>query len=490
MSTPLLTLTQLRALEHNAIQSLGNGILMARAGAAAAQWITERWPDLNTPILILCGPGNNGGDGFACALDLIARGYTPKVAAWHDSHTEDARQARACWLEKNTLLGQCPDDLSPYTVVVDALYGIGMSRALSGADLAAAQRMSCTNAHILALDCPSGLDAEHGCWVDHVPGVHADTTLTFIAAKPGLYTGDGTDACGRILIDSLELTVTVHSTPTQGQLNDPTQFQALQTPRKRNTHKGSYGRVGVVGGNQGMVGAALLAARSALRLGAGRVYVHTVGTTAVLFDPTQPELMMRPLQDLKGLEAIVMGCGLGTDERAAQAVASITQHLSEHTTIVVDADALPLFTACVDATKHAGTARFNRVILTPHPLEAARLLHCTVTQIQNDRIGAAQRLAQQTNSIVILKGAGSVIATSDRYWINTTGNPALASAGTGDVLAGMIGALAAQGLPPLEAALAATWLHGAAADLHGFDMGLVASDIPTLAIAALRRLRP
>ncbi len=476
MSTPLIDVVQLRAIESQMQAQLGAGVLMARAGAAAAAWVVARWPDRKTRVLIVCGPGNNGGDGFACANALAAAGYAPTVVALAASITPDAQQVRAQWSAAHPVLTELPC-LEDYTLIIDALFGVGLSRALTDVFLQVTQAINASSAHVLALDCPSGLDVERGAWVGDVPGLRARTTLTFIAAKPGLYTGAATDACGEILIEPLGVNVTTLVQPA-GWLNEPSQFPAVCQPRQRDTHKGTFGTVAVVGGNTGMVGAALLAARAALRLGAGRVYVDAIGAPEMRVDPQQPELMFRALSEVAPVHALVIGCGLGQDERARRA---FTQACTHQALQVIDADALALM----------GQPRAFKcgAVLTPHPLEAARLLQCSASEVQADRIRAALQLAAQTQSVVVLKGAGSVIAADERYWINTTGGPALATAGTGDVLAGMIAALAAQGFSPIESALAATWLHGAAAQAHGADVGLVAGDIAALAAREWVRLR-
>ena len=480
MSTPLLNIAQLRTLEKQMEAQLGAGVLMARAGAATAVWVAAQWPERKTRILIVCGPGNNGGDGYACASALAAAGYAPTVVACAASSTHDAQQARAQWSAAHSVLNELPP-LEGYALIIDALFGVGLSRALSGFMYEAVQAINAAKAkakaHVLALDCPSGLDVERGAWVGDIPGVQAHTTLTFIAAKPGLYTGVATDACGEVIVESLGVDIATWVQPA-GWLNAPEQFSTVCQPRRHDTHKGTYGAVAVVGGNVGMVGAALLAARAALRLGAGRVYVDAIGAPELRVDPLQPDLMFQPIAQLTQIKAVVLGCGLGQDERARAAFA---QALALPVTHIIDADALALLQPDIALTQPA--------VLTPHPLEAGRLLHCSAAEVQRDRIGAARRLAAQTNSVVVLKGAGTVIATKTHYWINPTGNAALATAGTGDVLAGMIAALVAQGHTALESALAATWLHGAAAQAHGADMGLVAGDVAALAVRVLAQLR-
>lgn len=482
MSISLYTTAELRALEASAQADLPPGTLMQRAGRAAAAWIDARCGGGARSALIVCGPGNNGGDGYACACELAVRGHVVECVALANCTTEDARAARAAWLNHG---GRVRAELPPdhhCDVIVDAMFGIGLARPLAGRYLDAVDWINAHEARVVALDVPSGLDADRGTWVGGVAGVRADATCTFLGAKPGLYTADGCDAAGEVAVETLG----VHPPDSQGALVAPDQFETLLARRPRNTHKGSFGRLAVVGGGVGMLGAPLLAARASLRLGAGRVYVDCVGAPDLRFDPGQPELMFRPLASLAELDAIVVGCGLGTDDAAAGALAAA---LDRCVPLVVDADALNLLAdrqRFSDAFETHAAAR----VLTPHPLEAARLLGRSAREVQADRVAAARTLARQTASIVVLKGAGTVIAhPAGRWWINPTGGPALATAGTGDVLAGMIGAFIAQGFEPIQAALAAAWLHGRAADDYGGDLGLVAGDLPARAARLLLRLR-
>jgi hydroxyethylthiazole kinase-like uncharacterized protein yjeF len=474
MGSVLLTQTQLRAVEREAEVALGAGVLMARAGKAAADWIAQRRADRKTRVLIVCGPGNNGGDGYACATALHALGYAPVVTAIAAPGTRDAAAVCAKWCAQHEVLDRLPPP-ETFDVIVDALFGIGLSRPPSGAFADAIDWINRQRAAgVVALDCPSGLDAGRGAWVGNVPGVRAAATITFIAGKPGLYTGAGVEACGEVCVESLGCNPWIERQENVLSLNAPSEFAAMLAPRGRDTHKGSFGRLAVVGGNVGMVGAALLAARAALRLGAGRVFVDVIGAPEFRVDPLQPELMLRALDSMERPDAIVIGCGLGRDTRAQAALRAAA---ALGVPLVVDADALAMLPVP------------NAAVITPHPLEAARLLGSSVAEVQADRVGAARRLSAQTGTVVVLKGAGSIIADGERVWINPTGGPALATAGTGDVLAGMIGALIAQGHSPRVAPLAAVWLHGAAADAFKADVGLVAGDIAPLAARELARLK-
>lgn len=500
MLTPLLTLPPwlyradaLRAIEQAAARTLPPGTLMQRAGAAAATWIACRWPQART-VAVLCGPGNNGGDGYVCATELRRLGRTVHCVALAPPASSDAIRAAQAWHDSGGRTHPLPASLDGADLCVDALFGIGLTRPLGSAARAAVDAMRACGAPIVALDVPSGLSADSGAWVGDVPGVHAVATLSFLGAKPGLLTGTGVEACGELVIDTLG--VELPSAP--GRMVTPADFAAVLQPRVRDSHKGRFGNLWVVGGAPGMVGAALLAGRAGLRFGAGRVYVAPLDGS-LTFDPGMPELMVRaPAALAEDPDAVaVIGCGLGTGDAARAALAAV---LSRPSACVLDADALNLIAADV-ALRRLATQRRGPTVLTPHPLEAGRLLGSTVAQVQADRVTAAQALASTLNAWTVLKGAGSVIAAprmdmaadgpadEARYWINPTGSPALATAGTGDVLAGMLGALLAQSYAPADAVRAAVWLHGRAADEARVDIGLVASDIAPRAAAALARLR-
>jgi ADP-dependent NAD(P)H-hydrate dehydratase / NAD(P)H-hydrate epimerase len=480
MTISLYTVTHLRAIEQQAAASLPKGALMQRAGDAAAAWIARRYP-LARRILVVCGPGNNGGDGYVCARSLREVGREVACVAMAAPLTEDARAAELRWRQAGAVtLDRLPTHLVDWELVVDAMFGIGLARPLAGTYLAATTAMHASGSPVVALDLPSGLDADSGAWVGGVSGVHANCTVSFIGAKPGLFTAAGVDACGCIVIDSLGVSLPEGA----GRLIDHADFAALASPRRRNTHKGSFGSLLVIGGAAGMVGAPLLAARAGLRLGAGRVYVDVIDG-GVSLDPVMPELMFREASTLDKVDATVIGCGLGSDSVARARLAAALQGSGA---CVIDADALNLVAddAALAALTHGGApAR----VLTPHPLEAARLLKSDVAMVQADRIGAARALAKKFGHWVVLKGAGSVVAHDDDFWINPTGSAALATAGSGDVLAGFIGALLAQGYDLQTAVLGAVWLHGRAADDFAQDVGLVASELAPLAARALARLR-
>ena len=498
MAIPLYLSSELRRREFAALKELPSGSLMERAGIAAAGWVvkairTARLPmPAGTAVLVLCGPGDNGGDGLVCARELRRLGVD--VLVWRSApcRSPDALRAWSRWVDGNPSpmeLGELPEHGS-VGLVIDALYGIGISRGLDDRAQAALSWAQQHGLPVVALDVPSGLDPDHGRWVGGVAGAQCAATISFLGAKPGLYMAEGKDAAGQVHQEDLGVPHGIGQ--ASGILSHPDAFPGLLVPRPHHSHKGSFGDVAVLGGASGMVGAALLAARAALHLGAGRVFVSALGAPELAFDPLMPELMLRPAPPAGRQVVLVAGCGLGTGAPSAQALQSAIEAAGA---LVLDADALNLLARSGSGLQALLMQPERSVVLTPHPAEAARLLACDVDDIQQDRVGCARRLAQAHQAIVILKGAGTVIARPAQtacgpdYAVNPTGNAALACAGTGDVLAGMVGALLTQilaartGIRPSEAAwqaaLAAVWWHGAVADRH--PGGLVASDIARLA---------
>jgi hydroxyethylthiazole kinase-like uncharacterized protein yjeF len=483
MGLPLFSIETLRKAEIAAATPLAPGALMQRAGAAAARAIARRLGTERRSVAVICGAGNNGGDGYVCAAELSRQGHDVECVALAAPSTDDARAAAAGWQAGGGSVRNEIGKGRAYDAVVDAIFGIGLSRAPRGAFADAIDWINTqTKSLRVALDVPSGLDADRGTWIGSRPGVSADLTVTFLGAKPGLFTGVGCDAAGEVLVESLG----VEAGSTQIVLLEPSDFEPVRVPRVRNSHKGDYGNVSVVGGGAGMVGAPLLAARAALRMGAGRVFVDCIGAPALQFDPLHPELMFRSVKTLERIDAAVVGCGLGTDANARTA---LQWALGAPCPVVFDADALNML-ARDGSLRALLVERGHPSILTPHPLEAARLLDLTAAEVQNDRVGHARRLAQELRALIVLKGAGTVVAQADACaWINPTGGPALATPGSGDVLAGMIGALLAQQFSPATSTLAAVWLHGSAANRFGGDIGLVAGEIASYAARCLSDLR-
>lgn len=372
--------------------------------------------------------------------------------------------------------------MGDYGLVVDGLFGIGLGRPISGpyADLIA--RINAFMGPVLALDIPSGLDGDTG----RVMGVavRATHTISFIGGKPGLYTLDGPDHCGEVSVADLGLRLDKFS----GALLAIEDFRGYLKPRLRNSHKGSYGSLAVIGGAAGMTGAALLAARAGLQLGAGRVFVGLLQPLAV--DPLQPELMLRTADNaLAHATVAVVGPGMGSSDAALEIV---RRAATADFPLLLDADALNLL-AAHPVLSALIARRAAPTLLTPHPAEAARLLTTTTEAVQADRVGTALKLAQRFKAHVALKGCGTVIAHPDGDWrINANGNPGLASGGTGDVLSGFIGALLAQGWPADAALCGAVHLHGAAAGTlvanGAGPVGIAAGELIPVARTLLNRL--
>ena len=461
-SEPLYRAADLRSIERAA----ANQPLMQRAGLAAADLAATLCGDQGAAILILAGPGNNGGDAFEAACHLRQRFYEVSVVFIGDAQKLPADAAAAYQRFLSTggsTLTSIPEKIR-WSLIIDGLFGIGLQRNVSGqagelvlAANALAIRDRCP---LLALDCPSGLDADTGQRRGET--IRASHTISFIAGKPGLYTGDGPDYCGVVSIATLGLNAPEISAAPGATVGCDLFATCLQ-PRARNSHKGSHGNAGILGGASSMVGAAFLAGRAALKLGSGRVYIALLDAQSTEFDPLQPELMLRQPEALfaAGLTALACGPGMGSSH---QAIVLLEEACTLDLPLVLDADALNLV-AQEGNLQVALASRNTPTLLTPHPAEAARLLDRDTADIQTDRITAALEIASRYNAHVVLKGCGTVVATPDgRWFMNTTGNPGLASAGTGDVLTGFVTALLAQGWPALEALLAAVHLHGAAAD--------------------------
>lgn len=441
--------------------------LMERAGLAAADFVAESCK--SGTILVVAGGGNNGGDAYVCARHLKARGRDVVVASFAATQTlpADAEAARSAWLATGGEILEYFPAQSIFAFAIDGLFGIGLSRPIEGIAAEWIAKLNTLSCPILALDVPSGLDADTG----RVMGtcVKATYTMTFLAAKPGLFTLAGRDHAGSVHVASLDIdTADEHD----GTLISLTDFSIPS--RQHDSHKGTHGNAVLIGGAPGMAGAILLSGRAALHLGAGRVYVGMLEKLSV--DLQQPELMLREVDDaLAQATAVGIGPGLGGSEGALTAVRLA---LTADKPLVIDADALNLISSHFEL---ADVVRIRSVpmLLTPHPTEAARLLNCSTAEIQQDRIAAAQTLARRFNANVVLKGSGSVIATPTGEWfINPTGNGGLATAGSGDVLLGMIVALLAQGMDATSALLAAVHLHGAAAD------ALVAEGIGPIGLTA------
>jgi ADP-dependent NAD(P)H-hydrate dehydratase / NAD(P)H-hydrate epimerase len=454
---------QLREIDRRAIAGgIPGGELMRRAAAAAWRELARRWPKARR-IAVLCGPGNNGGDGYELARLAHAGGC--EVRAWQVGAAPaagDAGAARAAWLrEAGAAPAFAAGALAGFDVVVDGIFGIGLARAPAGAAQAAILEIAAARdagAGVLALDVPSGLDADRGV----APGdaVHADLTVTFIGLKPGLYTGRGPDLAGAVVLDDLGVPAAARESVAGAALALTPELLATALPRRaRSAHKGDMGHVLVVGGDEGMMGAALMAGRAALRAGAGWVSVATRPAHAAAITAAQPELMCHGIEEPRALRRLLeratvlaVGPGLGRGEWGR---ALFAESMAAPQPQVLDADALNWLAD--------EPARRGDWVLTPHPGEAARLLGIPTAQVQADRFAAVRALRERYGGIVVLKGAGTLVL-GEAAALCPYGNPGMASGGMGDVLTGLVAGLLAQGLGGEQAARAGVLAHALAGD--------------------------
>lgn len=472
----LYTVEQVRALDRRAIDTLGipGYDLMQRAAAAALVCLRQQWPRARR-VAVYCGPGNNGGDGFLLAALAREAGLHAEVIALGESRGDDAVRARQAFEQGGGTVHPWRDELElPATdVQVDALFGTGLQRALAPEVAQLVRRIHAMGGPILALDVPSGVNADTG----NVPGeaIQADVTVTFIAAKRGLYTGQAPGYVGRVQWESLGLPEALW----QGAQADAGLMQ-VQTlpPRSRQAYKNDNGHVLAIGGEHGTAGAIRLCGEAALRGGAGLVSVATRAEHLVALNAARPELMAHEVNGpqalaplLKRATVLAVGPGLG---QGAWGHALWLTALEAGLPMVLDADGLNLLAS---EPRHLA----GPVVLTPHPGEAARLLGCGTDAIGADRFGAVRELARHFGAVVVLKGAGSLVADpAGRVAVCPWGNPGMASGGMGDLLTGIVAALLAQGCDAWQAACLGVALHARAGDAaarHGGERGLLASDL-------------
>lgn len=474
--TRLYDVEQVRAIERAAIDGGIPGYeLMQRAGAAC--WALICADGIPASLVVVVGTGNNGGDGYEIAR--LSRQVQVPVRLFAISEhlpTGDAAIARAAWLAAGGEIEPLGAALPASEWVVDAVFGIGLSRppeGIAAQAIAAINAAAAAGARVLAVDVPSGLDAQRGQALGDA--VRADVTLSFVANKLGLWNGQAADHCGRRIHDGLGIPAALHATQTpRAQLLTAASLQRL--PRRRRTaHKGLSGHVLVVGGNLGMAGAALLAGRAALRAGAGLVTLATRAEHAAALVAAQPELMVHGVAAAEALrelvaraDVIALGPGLGQDEWARAMFAHV---LSSGRPLVVDADALNLLARVPQQRKDW--------VLTPHPGEAARLLAgSSSADVQSDRLAAHAALQSRYGGAIVLKGAGTIVS-GEPVGVCAHGNPGMAVAGMGDTLTGIIAAFVAQGLTPVDAAQCGVVAHALAGDRaaeHG-ERGLLPGDL-------------
>lgn len=496
----LYTAQQVRQLDQ--MLALARGVptwqLMQDAGAVAAKVLKANWPEAKR-IIIMAGSGNNAGDGWVLASLLQADCFDVFVIALKTPDqlqgdaakaAQMAQQAGCVWYQWGENDQRLLESLDNADVIVDALLGTGIKGELRNGYPAAITAINRSPGPVLALDVPSGLHADTGVTGDAC--VHSDITITFVAYKRGQMTLDGPDYCGHLVLADLGLSeypdLFEQTLPgAQVTLLDHQQVLSNRLARRGNSHKKTYGHVVVIAGNVGMAGAGLLAARAALRSGAGLVTLVTHRQHAASLHSTNPELMIIGVDEAGALadtlfesaDSVVIGPGLGQGQWSQQCWQALEQFLSQHKAslpVVVDADGLFYL------SKHA--LKNCTLVLTPHPGEAAKLLQISNQQVQQDRFANADQLAQHYQAIVVLKGNGSIVASTDQLALSAYGNPGMATAGMGDVLAGVCGSMLAQQSPelfggPFERTCCAVVAHGLAGDLAAgkSQSSLIAGDV-------------
>lgn len=492
----VLTAEESRSVEQRAVAEAGMTVagMMGSAGRALARCVSERVP--NGSVLVACGSGNNGGDGWVCARELHAGGRDVKVLTLRDPASleaparEAARDATDAGVEWSHITGPPrSDQLAQAAVIVDALLGTGAVPPLKGPLDAWCAAIDASGAYVVSADVPTGVDSDTG-QVDPA-ALHADCTVTFIAPKRGVALYPGAGHAGEVVVDALGVPEALAATPGAPEVWLPSEYAELVPRLAPDTHKNARGRLLIVAGSGRYTGAAVLAARGASRMGAGYVTVavpdpllpvmqsHLVSQTVVGLPSGRGKALSssaaHAVLDLaRDYDAVLIGPGLSLADGAVACVRAVVPRLAKP--LVIDADAL---NALVDAVELLD-ARSSSTVLTPHPGELARLLGSSSAAVQRDRVSSCARLAGQGRTVV-LKGAGTIVSDGRRGLINTSGTPALATAGTGDVLAGMVGALLAQGLPAFEAGSLGVYLHGRAGEEAASELTPIsvnAEDVP------------
>ncbi|WP_411727387.1 NAD(P)H-hydrate dehydratase [Methyloglobulus sp.] len=475
LPTELYRADQVRELDHIVIKEYGiPGIeLMSRAGNAVFRHLRIKWPNAKS-ISVFCGSGNNAGDGYIIAGLAQVIGLKVTVYALSDPENlkDNALIAYQDYINANGTITPFQVDQAIYAdVVIDALLGTGLNKSVTGIYAQAIHNINKCRSHVIAVDVPSGLNADTGSVM--ACAVKATCTVTFIGLKQGLYTGLAADYCGEILYSSLAVPKEIFEKVAT---NTHRVVKKIFPPRSRCAHKGDHGHVLIVGGDRGYSGAARMAGEAALRVGAGLVSVATHPEHAALLNLNRPELMCHGVDNagqlsplLDKADVIVIGPGLG---QSKWATVLFIAAIKSSKMLVIDADGLNLLAHVPE--KHPDW------VLTPHPGEAARLLRCATADVQQDRYAAVAAIQAKYDGIAVLKGSGTLIAGNDDVTVSTTGNPGMASGGMGDVLAGVIAGLAAQGFSLKDAAQQGVYLHGMAADLavgQTGERGLLASDL-------------
>jgi NAD(P)H-hydrate epimerase len=477
-ASTLHTVEQVRRIDQAAIrdQRIAGIELMQRAADAALAMLRRRWPQARR-LRVVAGNGNNGGDAFLLAHGARAAGMQVELLALNGQSRGDAAVARRRWLDGGGRVLAPEEGMQPDSaeVLVDGLFGVGLSRAVEGPAAHLLQRMNDFAGPRFALDVPSGLDADRGVAQGTV--LRADATLCFVGWKRGLFTADGVDCCGHLELDTLGIAEHAYAdVGGDGELLGAG-IVGLLPPRRNNVNKGRYGHVLAIGGDSGMAGAIRLCGEAALRSGAGLVSLATRAEHVLAINAARAELMAVAVDGPQSIEhlmqrasVIAVGPGLG---QGAWGHALWDKAIHAGRPLVLDADALNLL------ARHPSTLSGD-TILTPHPGEAARLLECSSADVQADRFAAVRELARRHACVVVLKGTGSLIADSTgRLALCPFGNPGMASGGMGDVLTGIVAGLRAQGLGAWDAARLGVVAHAIAGDraAGAAPRGLIASDL-------------
>lgn len=468
----VLTKALIRESEENAVKSGAFSFteLMLIAGNSATDIILKKIDVKNKKIAVLCGNGNNGGDGFVIARNLYENGAIVKVILpLGEPETQDAKLYYS-------LLGdiEITNFSGDYDIIIDAVFGIGLNRDISDELSNLFDKINNSSAYKISIDIPSGVEADSGKVLKNA--FRSDLTITFISLKPCFMLPYGSDYCGEVIVCDIGV--------------KPTGYKYLTTEkpnfkkRNKNCHKGNFGPALLICGSYGMAGAAMLSAKAAMRSGTGVIKCAIPKSIYNPFTSFIPEAVCLPYDNLEsfdietafsGCKAVLFGCGLGNNKQTFEILKKLLSY--SNVPIVIDADGINALSSNIELLKKSKAP----IILTPHPAEMARLLNSTTSFVEENRVEAAAKFAKEHNVILVLKGANTIIASPDgEIRFNLGGNPGMATAGSGDVLAGVIVSLLAQDFSPFDAAIAGVYLHSEAGDIAAFKKGerqLIASDI-------------
>ncbi|MBT0586930.1 NAD(P)H-hydrate dehydratase [Alteromonas oceanisediminis] len=471
---------QVRDNEKAAAEQSGNDMftLMERAGKAVFEHGRNHFPNTER-YLILVGHGNNAGDGYIAAVEAKRAGKQVAVCAVEPDRalSGDSQRAQQLWFDAGGQVDAFSTEaLSRSDVVIDALLGTGTNSSIRPEYATIIDAVNASDRPVISIDVPSGLEANTGQSMGRC--IQADLTVTFVGIKAGLSTGAGKQSCGRLVFEDLGIGKAFMALARASATVIELEHFAQMAPREVNSHKGTYGRLLCIGGNKGTAGAIRLSSEAALRSGAGLVKVYAHEDSKIQINAGRPELMVVTDNLDAALEwatCVVIGPGLGQDDWSHNAFEKTLNYCQSHKKpMVIDADALNIL------SRHSGAFNVDQCVITPHSGEAARLLSDNVEAVEADRFNAARLLAQRYHAICVLKGAGTIVDTEKYAWVCKHGNPGMATAGMGDVLSGVLGALLAQGLRADVATKYGVTVHARAGDILAQDYGqrgLLASDL-------------